>query len=91
VEIVMVWSMLMWNEPRLFDMEHARLPVSTTDNSYASEDECLRNARSIIERLPKARIACVATQLAKAELSEMKKYEKLIKDNLPELPNAPKP
>lgn len=87
----MVWSMLMWNETRIGVAHHDRLSISTTDNLYYSEEECRRNARTIIERLPKARIACVPTQIAKAERNEMKQYEQFLDKNLPELPNPSKP
>lgn len=91
MEIVMVWSMLVWNEPSIGVAQHDRLSVSTTDNLYHSEEECRGNARLIIERLPKARIACVLTHLAKAERESMKQYEQFIDKNLPVLPNPTKP
>jgi hypothetical protein len=86
----MVWSMLLWNEPRLSAAANDRLSVITTDNHYQSEEECRRNARSVVERVPKARIACVQTLLAKAELEQMKQYEQLIEKS-PDGLNPPKP
>jgi hypothetical protein len=91
MEVVMVWSMLIWNEPSLGDVQRDRLAVSTTDNLFLSEDECRLNARSLIERQPRYRIACVGTQLAKAEFEKMKQYEKFVEDSLQQTPLEPRP
>lgn len=91
MEIVLVWSMLVWNEPRIGVAQQDRLSVSTTDNLYHSEEECRSNARRMIERLPKARVACVLTQLAKAEREAMTQYEQMLEKNLPDVPNPSGP
>lgn len=89
MEVVLVWSMLVWNAPRTPPSD--RLAITTTDDYYLSEDECRQNARQIIESRPKARIACVQTMLAKAELESMKKLEEVARKALRDFPDDPKP
>jgi len=89
VEVVLIWSMLVWNDPLTPSTD--RSAVTAIDNHYPSEDECRRNARSVIESRPKVRIACVQTMLAKAELESMKKLEEMARKALRDFPDDRKP
>lgn len=89
MEVVVVWSMLIWNEARKPPTD--RLAVTTTDNHYQTESGCWDAANCVISFSPKARVACVQTRLTRAELEAMEKLQGIARKALRDFPDAPKP